>query len=71
MAHDADASAILAETVHTAFRKGCSRGGDVWHAIGEMPPDEWAKAIEYMLWSLDAMDFELIRKSQKQAASAA
>lgn len=45
---------ILAETVHTAFRKGAS--GDeahaVWQAMHNLPSEQWESAIDWMLWAI-------------------
>jgi hypothetical protein len=45
---------FLAETVHTAFRKGCDGGGsaEVWNAIKRMDPTQWASACDWMIWAL-------------------
>lgn len=45
-------SDFLAETVHTAFRKGCEDGMTVHRAIRDLPPGNWYSAIDWMIWAL-------------------
>jgi hypothetical protein len=58
---------ILAETVHTAFRKGCDGGGSfqVWTAIRNMDNDQWGNAIEWMIYCLDVSGYEIKQKKKK------
>lgn len=59
---------LFAETVHTAFRKGCDGGGshEVWTAIGKMQPSQWRNAIGWMLWALDQSGIEVRVKPEKE-----
>lgn len=45
---------FLAETVHTAFRKGAdgAEAAKVWRAIRALPPEQWDSAIKWMIWAL-------------------
>lgn len=44
---------VMAESVHTAFRKGCLGGDRVWHEIYRLDNAEWGKAVEWMVWAID------------------
>jgi hypothetical protein len=46
--------AMLAEAVHTAFRKGSSHpsANTIWHEIQRMPAEEWGKVMTWCHWSL-------------------
>ncbi len=45
---------FLAETIHTAFRKGIDHPQSmvIWRAIRELPSDQWSTGIEWMIWAL-------------------
>lgn len=45
---------FLAETIHTAFRKGAdgAEADKVWRAIRALPPEQWSSAIEWTIWAL-------------------
>lgn len=53
---------ILAETVHTAFRKGCENGHDVHEAIKKMPNKDWGDAVEWMAWAIEECGYEIKKK---------
>lgn len=50
--NDSDAVEHLCEAVHTAFRKGCEGGSDVWHAIHQMPAGEFRSAMAFAVYGL-------------------
>ena len=64
MSKDDEARHILAETVHTAFRKGADGPGAhaVWTAIRDIPREEWHNALCWMLWCFNEMGWELRKK---------
>lgn len=45
---------MLAETVHTAFRKGSDHpsADAIWKEIRNMPNEEWGKVVDWMVWAL-------------------
>lgn len=45
---------MLAETVHTAFRKGSAHtnADQIWRLIRDLPPQEWDGIIDWMQWAL-------------------
>jgi hypothetical protein len=45
--------ANMGEALHTAFRKGSDhpKANEIWHAIRAMPDKEYAKVIDWLLWS--------------------
>lgn len=54
---------ILAETVHTAFRKGAdsTKAHEAWTAIRDMP--DYSEAIDWMLWALDYSGYQIVKKA--------
>ncbi len=54
--------AIIAEVVHTAFRKGCDGGMDVWREIHKMDTKDWSDAISYIVDTIEESGFELVQK---------
>ncbi len=59
---DDGAKGILAECVHTAFRKGGSslQANVAWHAIREVR--DWPEVVEWMAWALEESGYQLIKK---------
>lgn len=64
MEHDQDARYALAETVHTAFRKGAEgvEAHAIHTAITDMPNEQWSAALDWMLMALDASGYRIVRK---------
>lgn len=56
----------LGETVHTAFRKGCDgkHAHAAWLAIKEMPREQWAGALHWMLYALRVGGYDIVKKPQ-------
>jgi hypothetical protein len=54
---------FFSEAVHTAFRKGADgeEAAKVWKAIRAMPPDQWASAIDWMLWCMHEVGYEFTK----------
>lgn len=57
-----DATELLSEIVHTAFRKGCDNGTKVWTAMRDMPREDWGAAIEWMVYALGESGYEIVEK---------
>lgn len=45
---------LLAEGMHTAFRKGSDHPGAwrVWKEIDAMPPEEWGQVVDFVRFGL-------------------
>lgn len=59
-------TSVLAESFHTAFRKGCDGGGShlVWKAIRDMDNEQWASAIDWTLYCIEESGYKIVKKSR-------
>jgi hypothetical protein len=64
MEHDQEVRYALAETVHTAFRKGVDgvEAMAVHRAITDLPDEQWSAALDWMLMALDTSGYQIVRK---------
>lgn len=60
-ATDTEAAMVISETVHTAFRKGCENGHDVWQAIRDMPAENWSEAVNWMIWAMRESGYKIVK----------
>lgn len=54
---------ILGEGIHTSLRKAGSseQADDAWHAINEMPPDDWRSVLTFLVDGLESMGVRISR----------
>lgn len=59
---DDNARAILAESIHTAFRKGADseQANKIWHLIRDMP--DWGDVVDWTAWALEESGYQLVKK---------
>lgn len=58
-------SELLAEGIHTAFRKASAHpeAHKAWLAIRNLPPEEWGNVVEFVVWGVFG-DAEPARKAR-------
>lgn len=70
--HD-ELRSILGEAIHVGWRKGVDHetAHEIWSLIRDMPDEEYVAYVEYILYSLDFMGIQIVRKedSDEKASS--
>jgi len=60
------ARSLLGEGIHTGLRKGTDAPGahDLWVAIHDST-EAWSEAIDFAIWGLVSMGYELCKREEK------
>ena len=65
---DDEILSALGQSFHTGLRKaGESAAADrAWHAISDMPGDDWHGVLKWALWAMRVSGYEISRKDDPQ-----